>query len=129
MLNQGGITKVSANTRNTILFSPESAVAVSCKVANTGVEAVDGNKIVKAGTPLAGDLTARGTAFTVAADTEGVSNAVGIILHDVDVTSGTKNAQVVIFGFVDLNMVEASVVSAYTTPAKTALAGKIQFVK
>lgn len=129
MLNQGGITKVTANTRNTILFSPESAVAVSCQVANTGVEAVDGKKIVKAGTPLAGDLTSRGTAFTVATTTGGVSNAVGIILHDVDVTSGTKNAQIVIFGFVDLNMVETSVVSAYTEAAKTALAGKIQFVK
>ncbi len=129
MLNQGGITKVTANTRNTILFSPESAVAVSCKVADTGVVAVDGKKIVKAGTPLAGDITARDTAFTVAADTEGVSNAVGIILHDVDVTAGTKNAQVVIFGFVDLNMVESSVITAYTDAAKAALAGRIQFVK
>ena len=114
MLNQGGITKETATTRNTILIAPEMAVSFSCKVANTGVTAdSNGKKIVKAGTPLYGSLTARDTAFTISG-AEG-AKPVGIILHDVDVTSGTKNAQVTVFGFVDIRMLESAVVTALTT--------------
>lgn len=106
MLNQGGITKESGTTRNIILMAPELAFTVSCKVANTGVEAgADGKKIVKAGTPLYGDLTDRGTAFTIS----GEGSAVGILLHDVDVTAGTKNAQITTFGFVDKSKLDSSV--------------------
>lgn len=111
MLNQSGITKVSATSEKQILFAPEIAVALSCKVANTGVTAVDGKKIVKAGTPLYGSLTARGTAFTISNATEG-AKPIGIILHDVDVTSGTKNAQVVAFGFVDISKLDSAVATA-----------------
>lgn len=125
MLNQTGITKVSGTTRKTILIAPELAFALSCKVANTGVDAdSDGKKIVKAGTPLAGSMTARDTAFTVASGTD----AVGIILHDVDVTGGTQNAQVMTFGFVDISKLDSDVV-AKVEAAKSALAGKIQFVQ
>ena len=117
MLNQSGITKVTATSEKQILFAPEVAVALSCKVANTGVTAVDGKKIVKAGTPLYGSLTARGTAFTISGGES--ENPVGIILHDVDVTSGTKNAQVVAFGFVDISKLESAVATALAaaTPA------------
>lgn len=124
MLNQSGIKKVSATTNKTILIAPELAFAMSCKVANTGVTEVGGKKIVKAGTPLAGDLLNRDTAFTV---TTG-SDAVGIILHDVDVTEGTKNAQVVVFGFVDMTKLESDVASKYTENVKSALS-KITLVK
>ena len=117
MLNQSGITITSAVAEKNILMAPELAFAISCKVANTGVTAVGGKKVVKAGTPLYGSLVARDTAFTVS----GAENAspVGVILHDVDVTSGTKNAQVCTFGFVDVNMLEAAVATALTaaTPA------------
>ena len=118
MLNQGGITKETGNTRNIILVAPELAFSLSCKVANTGVSAdSDGKKIVKAGTPLYGSLTARGTAFTVSGS-QGAT-PVGIILHDVDVTSGTKNAQVCSFGFVDISKLETAVATALAaaTPA------------
>lgn len=118
MLNQGGITKVSGDTRNIILVAPELAFSLPCKVANTGVTAdSDGKKIVKAGTPLYGSLTARNTAFTVSGS-QGAT-PVGIILHDVDVTSGTKNAQVVSFGFVDISKLETAVATALAaaTPA------------
>lgn len=108
MLNQSEVKITSATTRKTILVAEEMAVAFSCKVSDSGVAASDGKKIVKAGTPLAGDLTARETAFTVAADGTG---AVGLLLHDVDVTSGTKNAQVLVFGFVDISKLESDVVS------------------
>ena len=118
MLNQGGITKVTAETRKTILFAPEVAVSISCKMANTGVSAgSDGRKVVKAGTPIYGSLTARDTAFTIApADSEAPA---GILLHDVDVTSGTKNAQVCFIGVVDISKLETAVATALAaaTPA------------
>lgn len=119
MLNQGGITKTSGTTRNIILMAPELAFAVSCKVANTGISAdSDGKKLVKAGTPLYGSLVARDTAFTISDATEG-AKPVGIILHDVDVTLGTQNAQVVTFGFVDVSKLETAVATALAanTPA------------
>lgn len=118
MLNQGGITTTSGTTRNLILMAPELAFTVSCMVANTGVTAgSDGKKIVKAGTPLYGSLTARETAFTVSG-AEGAT-PVGICLHDVDVTSGTKNSQVTTFGFVDVSKLETAVATALAaaTPA------------
>lgn len=129
MLNQTGVKTVSGGTRKIILVDEKNSTAVSCKVANTGISAdSDGKKIAKAGTPLSGDLTARGTAFVVASTTEGVSNATCVLLHDVDVTEGTKNAQAIIFGTIDLNKLETSVQSLITTEAKAALK-MIQFIK
>lgn len=129
MLNQSSVVTVEGTTRKTILVDELNSTAFSCMVANTGVSAdADGKKIVKAGTPISGDLTARGTAFVVASTTEGVSNATGILLHDVDVTDGTKNAQVVVFGFIDLTKLETGVQSLITSAVKTALR-MIQFVK
>ena len=114
MLNQSGITKTSATTRKTILIAPELAFSMSCMVANTGVTAVDGKKIVKAGTPLAGSLMNRDTEFTVAG-AEGTP--VGILLHDVEVTEGSANAQVVVFGFVDVTKLDEDVASTLITAA------------
>lgn len=210
MLNQSGITKVSGTTRKTILIAPELAFSLSCKVANTGVNAgEDGRKIVKAGTPLYGSLLERNTEFTtsttggeaakatasvptgqagvtaatVVAATFGAAvggisdrytfiaavdesttwklegetvdlatygitptgtaangdkitviytpavsaDPVGILLHDVDVTAGTANAQFVIFGFVDLSKLEDSVRALLTSEMKEKLP-KITFV-
>lgn len=135
MLNQTGFIEREAVTRKTILVDEPNSTAFSCMVANTGISAdSDGKKIVKAGTPLAGDLTARGTAFVKATTTAGEggalgsSNAVGILLHDVDVTSGTKNAQVVVFGFIDLTKLDSSVQALIDDETKAALR-MIQFVK
>ena len=125
MLNQTGISKESAVTRKTILIAPELAFTLSCKIANTGVGAdSDGKKIVKAGTPLSGNLEVRERAFTVASGSE----ATCVLLHDVDVTAGTANAQAVIFGFIDTSKLESSVVSALTQPIRASLT-KITFVK
>lgn len=129
MLNQSSVVTVEGTTRKTILVDELNSTAFSCMVANTGVSAdADGKKIVKAGTPISGDLTARGTAFVKASTTEGVSNATGILLHDVDVTDGTKNAQVVVFGFIDLTKLDADVQELVTAPVKSALK-MVQFVK
>ena len=129
MLNQSVISTVEGTTRKTILVDELNSTAFSCKVANTGISAdSDGKKIVKAGTPISGSLEARGTDFVKASTTEGVSNATGILLHDVDVTDGTKNAQVVVFGFIDLNKLDSDVQELVTSAVKTALR-MIQFVK
>ena len=115
---------------NQILFNTDPQVSVGVLVSNSGISAgTDGRKIVKAGTPLAGSLEARGTAFTKAASTEGVSNAVGILLHDVDVTAGAENGTLLIFGFVDLNKVDATTAALVTSEVKTALKGGVTFLK
>lgn len=124
MLNQTGISKVSATTRKTILVDEMNSTAFSCIVSNTGVTEVDGKKIIKAGTPVKGSLVARDTAFQVSAD----ENAVGIILHDVDVTKGNANSQVVVFGFIDISKLDSDVQAMITSDVKDALK-MIQFVK
>lgn len=109
MLNQTNVSITSATTRKTILVDELNSTALSCKVSSDGVEANEsGRKIVKAGTPVTGSLTARDTAFTVTTTGE---DAVGVILHDVDVTSGKANSQVVIFGFIDVSKLDSEVVA------------------
>lgn len=72
MLNQSTIKTETGSTRKTILVDEFNSTAFSCMVANTGISAdSDGKKIVKAGTPLNGNLEARGTAFTKAVTTSG----------------------------------------------------------
>lgn len=129
-LNQGGITKTTGYAEKQILSAPELAYILPCKLANTGVTAgADGRKIIKAGTPISGSLEARDTAFVVASTTNGTSNATGITIHDVDVTSGTKNAQVCAFGFLDMNKVDSDVAALHTTAARLALGTKITYMK
>lgn len=115
---------------NQILFNTDPQVSVGVLVSNSGISAGDdGKKIVKAGTPLTGSLEARGTAFTKASTTSGVSNAVGILLHDVDVTAGSENGTLLIFGFVDLNKVDTTTAALVTSEVKTALKGGVTFLK
>lgn len=115
---------------NQILFNTDPQVSVGVLASNTGVSAdSDGKKILKAGTPMTGNLEARGTAFAKASTTSGVSNAVGILLHDVDVTAGNENATLLIFGFVDLNKVDTTTAALITSDVKTALKGRVTFLK
>lgn len=131
MLNQPNVKTMQGITRKNILVDEQNSTALSCMVSNTGVQAVEGKKIIKAGTPLAGSLTNRNTPFTVAKDTESsgtfTSDAVGIVLHDVDVTAGNANSQVLIFGFVDVTKLDESVVALLTDAAKKNMR-MIQFV-
>ena len=118
MLNQSGIQKVSAGTRKTILYDTKLFFALSCKVSDSGVTAVDGKKIVKAGTPLAGNPNARDTAFTVAT---GASDVICILEHDVDVTEGEANGSALFFGFIDQSKLDSTVVTKLTAEVKKAL--------
>lgn len=115
MLNNPKIVKKTyGNTKSFIVDSPNST-ALSCKVADTGVTAgSDGKKIVKMGTPVKGSLTARNTALTV--DAAG-SAPVGLIVHDVDVTDGTANSQVLVFGTIDVSKVDSAVKTMIETAA------------
>lgn len=117
MLNQTGVeTRTYGAPEKNILVDEKNSTAVSIKVANTGVSAnSDGQKIVKAGTVVYGDLTARGTAFTVTAAAGAVG--AGVVLHDVDVTGGTRNSQCVISGIIDASKVDSSIKSDLKTKA------------
>jgi hypothetical protein len=103
-------------------------MSVGVKIAKNFAGAVteNGRKIVKAGYPLAGDLTARGTNFTAVGQN---APAVGVLLHDVDVTDADANCSLLIWGFVNLNRVDATTAALITADVKTALAGKVWFLK
>lgn len=124
------IEQVAATATKQILFATQPSMSVGVVLGNTGVSAdSNGKKILKAGTPLKGSLEARGTAWTLSTDSSGTNPAVGVLLHDVDVTAGNENGTALIFGFVDLNKVDSSVTALITTAAKAALAGKVTFLK
>lgn len=129
MLNKTGVVKTTYGSTNQILFCTEPQVSVGIVVDKTTVTQADatGKKILKAGTPLAGDLTNRLTPFKVA-NTSG-SDAVGVLLHDVDVTVDNANGTLLIFGFVNLDRLDTTTQGKITTNVKTALAGKVTFLK
>lgn len=125
MLNQSGVTTVTATTPNSILADPKTLFSLPCIVANTGVVAdSDGKKILKAGTPISGDATNRATAFV-----RETTAPTAVLLHDVDVTAGNANATALLFGFVDLALLDTTTAALITSGVKTALAGKVMFVK
>lgn len=124
MYNNTGVTKTSYLNKNQILFAVEHQVSMSIIVDDANITAgSNGKKIVKAGTPLTGSLDARTTAFTKASSSgsPSVSNAVGILLHDVDVTAGENNGTLLIFGFVNTNRIDATTKALITAEVKAAL--------
>jgi len=124
MLNQSGITTETATTPQSILWAPENAIAFSCVVAK--------DKKLPAGTPIAGDLTARNTGFTAATTTGDTgaktSNAVGLLLHEVDASGAKQNGTVLVAGVVDLNKLDSTTAALITAEVKAALK-HIIFVK
>ena len=129
MLNKTGITKVVGAAPVQILFNVQNQFSVGIKVDDANYVTENGRKIVKAGTPLSGNLEARETAFVKATTSSGSSNAVGILLHDVDVTEGDTNGTLLIWGFVDLNKLDTATAALITTEVKTALKGGVTFLK
>lgn len=124
MYNNAGVTKTSYLNKNQILFAVEHQVSMSIVVDDANITAgSNGKKIVKAGTPLTGSLDARTTAFTKASSSgsPSASNAVGILLHDVDVTAGENNGTLLIFGFVNTNRIDATTKALITAEVKAAL--------
>jgi len=126
MLNNTGIKKEAYGSGKQILFAVEHQVSMGI-VVNKSVGVAEGTKkIAKAGTPLTGNLDARETAFTSAVTSEGdsapkTSNAVGILLHDVDVTVDDNNGAILLFGFVNTNMIDGTTKAKITADVKKAL--------
>lgn len=100
-----------------ILIAEDSfKVTLGAVIAATGAVEVDGKKIIKAGTPVKGDLKDRNTAFAKEAE---APNA--IVLHDVDVTDGANNGTIVIAGAVDLNRLDADAAALITSAVEEKL--------
>lgn len=120
MLNNTGIKKETYGSGKQILFAVEHQVSMGIVVDQTVGVTEGTKKIAKAGTPLTGNLDERGTAFT-AATTSTDSNAVGILLHDVDVTVDDNNGVILLFGFVNTNMIDSTTKAKITADVKKAL--------
>lgn len=128
MFNRSGIKKETLAAPQQILFNVQNQMSVPILVDKTMASVtVDGRKVVKAGTPLSGDLTARNTAFKAAVDT--TAPAVGVLLHDVDITDNNANGTLLIWGFVNLDRLDSATASKITATRKTELAGRIWFLK
>lgn len=123
MLNKTGIKKETFGSGNQILFAVEHQVSMGIVVAQSVGVTEGTRKIAKAGTPITGNLDARGTAFTnaKAGSSSEKSDAVGVLLHDVDVTDGENNGTVLLFGFVNTNMVDSTTKGKLTQYVKAAL--------
>lgn len=111
-----------APEKHILIANNSYMVTLGAQVTNTGVNAdADGKKILKAGTPLAGDITKRGTAFVKATTTEGVSNATAVLMHDVDVTAGAENGTIILAGCVDLLKLDTATKALVTSDVVSAL--------
>jgi hypothetical protein len=128
MFNQSGIKKTTSTGPVQILANVQIQYSLGVVVSGAGVTAVDGRKIIKAGTPISGDIDARTTAFTQAAIVELESNAVGVLLHDIDVTDGNANGTMLIFGFVNTNRLDTVTKALITAEVKEALKAKVTFI-
>lgn len=114
------VSKETYNVSKDILLAPHLAFTISAIVGSTGVtNNAEGRKVIPAGTPVGGTtsvLATRSTVLQVTNTNSNGANAQGVLLHDVDVTNGNTNAQVVIRGVVD-----SSKCPTIDATAKTAL--------
>lgn len=123
MLNRSGVSKTTYGAPKQILANVELQNSVGCIVAQTVGVDVDGKKIAKAGTPIVVNLMNLATPATAA----GATDMTAVLLHDVDVTKGAANGTALIFGFVNVNRVEADV--AAKIAAVTTNNSQVTFVK
>lgn len=114
---------------NQILFCTEPQVSVGVIVSKDTIKFVteNGRKIVKAGTPLSGDMYDRSKVFQAAVDE--VAPAEGVLLHDVDITDGDANGTLLIFGFVNIDRLDNNTRNLITQTRMDELNGKIIFLK
>lgn len=125
-MSKGIFTKtVGFDTQILGAVEPKISVSVVLSSALVSTADADGKKIVKAGTPVHGNLAARNTAFTAVTSTD---KAVGIVLKDTDVTHGNSEAPLLVLGVVNLDRIDATTAALITDAVKTALPG-ITFIK
>ena len=111
MLNRDGIQKSTLAATKQILANVDLQSSVGCIVPKTLGVAVGSKKIAKAGTPIKINLLDL-QAVAEKADGETAMNAV--LLHDVDVTEKNANGTALVFGFVNVNRVDADGAAAIT---------------
>lgn len=98
----------NAPEKHILIANDSYMVTLPVIIKATGVTAGDdGKKIVKAGTPIYGNIEKRDAGFAISGDT-----AAGVVMHDVDVTAGDENGTIVIAGCVDLLKLEDDVKTA-----------------
>lgn len=101
------------NFEKTVLDMHSFYYTLPCQVTNTGLTAdSNGKKIIKAGTPVGGDINAllnRNTAVLIATnDATNGDKTQGVVIHDVDVTAGQTTATVAFAGVIDMAKMDAS---------------------
>ena len=122
MLNSTGTQVQTHNNQKQILADVENQSSIGC-VVNTAIGITVGSqKIAKAGTPVNIDLS--GATKLAALATASVAMT-GVLLHDVDVTSGNNNGTALLFGFVNLNRIDSDVQTLITTARTNANASKL----
>jgi len=101
-------------------------VSTVVTVSDAGVAAVDSKKVVKAGTIVGGItnpvLLNPGEAVENKNTALLGAGAEGVLLYDVDVTSGPREGSMVISGYIDVNKIPAAPVAEVNLP-------KITFMK
>lgn len=121
----GSVVTKGKNTKQ-ILANAALFQSFGAQIGDTGITGSNGRKIIPAGTPVGGDnnfYEDEQAILVVSND----AKAQGVLLHDVDVSEGTANGTVLVFGFVNENRLEDSL--TVSAAAKTALDGKVTFVK
>lgn len=118
MANKVIKTVLGAPEKHILIANDSYMVTLPAQVTNTGVDAdANGRKILRAGTPLAGDITKRDTAFTKTNS----NTARAILMHDVDVTAGAENATIILAGCVDLLKLDSATQALITSNVKGAI--------
>lgn len=127
MLNRDGIRKSTYAATKQILANVLLQSSVGCIVPQSLGVPVGTQKLAKAGTPIQVDLMNLQTPAK-AGNANTAFNAV--LLHDVDVTAGNANGTALVFGFVNVNRVDADVQALITTALTAANHSKmITFMK
>ena len=123
MFNQDGIKVQEIMSTKQILADVKTFHSIGCRVSSaTAVEQDDGSFILYAGTPVTGILGGE-VNFEAATTANGVSNAVGILLHDVKFTSqaDSGNATLLLMGMVKMNNMPGASQLLITDEVKAAL--------
>ena len=119
-MNNSGIKTQKLGAPKQILLNPDLQFSVGIVVSNAKFVEEGGKKLVKAGTPMVGNLDARTTAFTVAESSD-ANKVQGVLLHDVDVTNGNANGVLLISGFVNTNRIDSTTKAMISEAVKTAI--------
>ena len=129
MLNKDGVKTTNYGAPVQILANVEHQYSVGCRVPQTlGTDVTGVGKIAKAGTPIHIDLSNLQTPAAAPAEASGGNPAVvanAVLLHNVDVTDGTKNGTALIWGFVNVNRLETDVQALVSAGTKV---GDVQFL-